>query len=44
MAAHVDEDWQIAQWGEDVEAAQRRAARKVEFLAAWRMLELIERN
>ena len=23
-AAHVDEDWQIAQWGEDEEAKQRR--------------------
>ena len=43
-AAHVDEDWQIAQWGEDAEAAQRRAARKAEFLAACRLLELIERS
>jgi chaperone required for assembly of F1-ATPase len=40
-AAHVDEDWQIAQWGEDAEAAQRRAARKIEFLAACRLLDLI---
>jgi len=40
-AAHVDEDWQIAQWGEDAEAAQRRAAQKVEFLAACRLLDLI---
>ena len=23
-AAHVDEDWQIGQWGEDAEAAARR--------------------
>jgi chaperone required for assembly of F1-ATPase len=43
-AAHVDEDWQIAQWGEDAEAAQRRAARKTDFLAACRLLELIERT
>jgi chaperone required for assembly of F1-ATPase len=40
-ATHVDEDWQIAQWGEDAEAAQRRAARKIEFLAACRLLDLI---
>ena len=26
-AAHVDEDWNIARWGEDGEAAARRAAR-----------------
>jgi len=43
-AAHVDEDWQIAQWGEDAEAAQRRAAQKLEFLAACRLLALIERS
>ncbi|MNU04016.1 hypothetical protein D3C72_2482610 [compost metagenome] len=30
-AAHVDEDYQIAQWGEDEEAAERRAKRRVEF-------------
>jgi chaperone required for assembly of F1-ATPase len=40
-AAHVDEDWNIAQWGEDAEAAARRAARRVEFDAAARMLELL---
>ncbi|MEM1307434.1 MAG: ATP12 family protein [Pseudomonadota bacterium] len=33
-AAHVDEDWQISQWGEDAEAAARRAARRREFDAA----------
>lgn len=33
-AAHLDEDWQIAQWGEDAEATARRAARKVEMDAA----------
>jgi chaperone required for assembly of F1-ATPase len=26
-AAHVDEDWQIARWGEDAEASARRARR-----------------
>jgi chaperone required for assembly of F1-ATPase len=40
-AAHIDEDWQISQWGEDAEAMQRRAAREIEFLAAARLLELV---
>ncbi len=39
-AAHVDEDWNIERWGEDAEAAHRRAARKAEMLAAVRLLEL----
>jgi chaperone required for assembly of F1-ATPase len=33
-AAHVDEDWNIAQWGEDAQALERRAARAVEMRAA----------
>ncbi|WP_196258610.1 ATP12 family chaperone protein [Pelagibacterium limicola] len=33
-AAHVDEDYQIAHWGEDFEAAKRREKRKIEFDAA----------
>lgn len=33
-AAHVDEDWQIGQWGEDNEATARRAARWLEMRAA----------
>jgi chaperone required for assembly of F1-ATPase len=33
-AAHVDEDWNISQWGEDSEAAKRRAQRLVDFRAA----------
>jgi chaperone required for assembly of F1-ATPase len=33
-AAHVDEDWNIAQWGEDAEAAARRADRHRDFAAA----------
>lgn len=33
-AAHVDEDWQISQWGEDTEARARRAARWREMQAA----------
>ena len=41
-AAHVDEDWQIAQWGEDEEAKQRRANRHRDFAAAARMLTLLK--
>ncbi len=33
-AAHVDEDWQIAQWGEDAEAQKRREVRLREARAA----------
>jgi chaperone required for assembly of F1-ATPase len=33
-AAHVDEDWNISQWGVDEEVAARRAARLVDFTAA----------
>lgn len=33
-AAHVDEDWTIAQWGEDEEATHRRAWREREIRAA----------
>lgn len=40
-AAHVDEDWQIAQWGEDAEAAARRKRRHAEFSAASRLLDLL---
>lgn len=39
-AAHVDEDFQIAQWGEDQEAAERRAARQDEFRTASEFLRL----
>jgi chaperone required for assembly of F1-ATPase len=39
-AAHVDEDWQISQWGEDHEAVARRALRWVEMQAAARVLAL----
>ncbi len=42
-AAHVDEDFQISQWGEDAEAAARRAARRRDFDAAARLLELSRR-
>lgn len=39
-AAHIDEDWQIEQWGPDAEAAERRAFRSREFEAACRILAL----
>ncbi|MBU1212329.1 MAG: ATPase [Alphaproteobacteria bacterium] len=40
-AAHVDEDFQIAQWGADEEAAERREKRWAEFWAARRMWALV---
>lgn len=40
-AAHVDEDWQIAEWGEDEEAAARRTFRSVEMAAAGRLLDAL---
>lgn len=39
--AHVDEDWTIEQWGEDAEAAARRAIREREMIAAVKMLEAV---
>lgn len=33
-AAHLDEDWQIAQWGRDQEAEARRASHERDFRAA----------
>ena len=33
-AAHVDEDWNISQWGEDADAAARRISRESDFKAA----------
>lgn len=43
-AAHVDEDYQIALWGADEEAAQRRLARGQEFRAASQFLTLLARK
>jgi chaperone required for assembly of F1-ATPase len=40
-AAHVDEDWQIEQWGADAEAQARRAARRAEFDCAVRLLDFV---
>jgi chaperone required for assembly of F1-ATPase len=40
-AAHLDEDWQIARWGIDVEAADRRERRGAEMQSAGQFLELL---
>lgn len=40
ITAHVDEDYQIEQWGQDEEAQIRRDARLKEFMAACRFLTL----
>jgi chaperone required for assembly of F1-ATPase len=40
LAANVDEDWQIETWGEDAEAAARRASRLHEFSACMRFVNL----
>ena len=40
-AAHVDEDYQIGRWGEDREAAERRAHRWRDFAAAAEMLAIL---
>ncbi len=40
-AAHVDEDWNMAQWGSDEIALQRRAFRFAEFAAAAEVLRVL---
>jgi chaperone required for assembly of F1-ATPase len=40
-AAHVDEDWQVEQWGEDSLATQTRAYHRRDFDAAVRFLSLL---
>lgn len=40
-AGHVDEDWQIGQWGQDAEAVARRSARKRDMMAAAGLLEAL---
>ena len=40
-AAHVDEDWNMHQWGRDEQALERRAAREVEMQAAAKVLALL---
>jgi chaperone required for assembly of F1-ATPase len=39
QAAHVDEDWNMEQWGRDEMAMQRRDFRHAEFQAAATVLE-----
>jgi chaperone required for assembly of F1-ATPase len=41
QAAHVDEDWQAEQWGEDALATQAREARRADFDAGVRFLGLL---
>jgi len=41
-AGHVDEDWQIGQWGQDAEAVARRSARKRDMMAAVGLLEALK--
>ncbi|MCA1467273.1 ATPase [Bradyrhizobium sp. IC3195] len=41
-AAHVDEDWNVEQWGLDEEAAARRAARLKDFQAAATVLAAVK--
>ena len=40
LASHVDEDYQIEQWGQDAEAQARRAVRYAEFMACCRFILL----
>ncbi len=40
-AAHVDEDWQIAEWGEDAEAVARRQRRSIDMQAAAKLMRLL---
>jgi chaperone required for assembly of F1-ATPase len=40
-AAHVDEDWNMHQWGRDEQALDRRAARAAEMQAAAKVLALL---
>ena len=41
LAAHVDEDYQIAEWGTDAEALARRVVRKAEFDGLAHFLKLV---
>lgn len=40
-ASRIDEDWNIAEWGEDAEAALAAARRRTDFLDAARLLRLV---
>jgi chaperone required for assembly of F1-ATPase len=37
-AAHIDEDWNAEQWGQDAEAVSRHAGRRRDMMAAVRLL------
>ncbi len=39
--AHVDEDWNIAQWGDDFEAQERRAQKWIDFSTADKLLKAV---
>ncbi|MEL6766341.1 MAG: ATP12 family protein [Pseudomonadota bacterium] len=41
-ASRVDEDWNIAEWGEDAEAAEKAERRRAAFHAAARLLALLD--
>lgn len=41
LSAHVDENWQVSQWGEDQEAQALRAAKIIEFEAAVNLLDAL---
>lgn len=41
QSAHVDENWQMARWGEDAEATARRDQRWRDMRAASRLIELL---
>jgi chaperone required for assembly of F1-ATPase len=43
-AAHVDEDWNIAQWGEDFEAQERRAQKWIDFSTADKLLKAVSKE
>ncbi len=43
-AAHLDEDWTIEFWGEDLEASVRRAKRWSEFEAAAKVISAVKAN
>lgn len=43
-AAHVDEDWNISQWGEDYEAKERREQKWLDFLTADKLLKAVSED
>jgi chaperone required for assembly of F1-ATPase len=42
VSANVDEDWNLAQWGDDAIARERRTAREAELQAAAKILQLLD--